>query len=180
MGEGDPLNCPSGCRQSKGTRKVLPLGKSTFSVTQIDEEITALVKETDHRLAAIWAKACAERVLHYFEETLPEDSRPRQALETLQAWIDTGHFQMAVIRSASLAAHAAAREVGEDNPARSAARSAGQAAASAHVATHAIAAANYALQAIHRAAKIEIAESAVARERDWQYQRLLTLNRGGV
>lgn len=102
--------------------------KSKFSLAHIDGEIAALVKQTDHHLTAIWAKACAERVLHYFEETLPGDSRPHQALETLQAWIDTGHFQMAVIRSASLAAHAAAREVGEDNPARSAARSAGQAA----------------------------------------------------
>ena len=155
------------------------MGKSTFSVTQIDEEIAALVKKTDHRLAAIWAKACAERVLHYFEETFPEDPRPRQALETLQAWIDTGNFQMAVIRSASLAAHAAAREVGEDNPARSAARSAGQAAASAHVATHAIAAANYALQTIYRAANEGEPDLAVDRERNWQYQRLLTINQGG-
>ncbi len=65
---------------------------------------------------------------------------------------------MAVIRSASLA---------------------GQAAASAHVAAHAIAAANYALQAIHRAADAQHADSAVARERDWQFQRLLTLNQGG-
>ena len=54
------------------------------------------------------------------------------------------------IRGASLAAHAAARETGEDSPARSAARAAGQAVATAHVRTHSLAAANYALQAAWR------------------------------
>ena len=99
--------------------------------------------------------------------------RPRQAIETLQAWIDTGVFRMVTIRQAALASHAAAREVGEDNPARSAARAAGQAVATAHVPTHAIGAANYALQAIHRATNSSDADAAVAKERDWQYQHLL-------
>ncbi len=152
--------------------------KPKFSLAHFDEATVSIIKQSDHKTAAIWAKACAERVLNFYKEAFPEDDRPRQALETLQAWIETGEFHMSVIRSASLAAHAAAREVGEDNPARSAARAAGQAAASAHVATHAITAANYALQAIHRAADAESADSAVAKERGWQYQQLLTLNQG--
>lgn len=82
---------------------------------------------------------------------------------------------MAVIRKASLASHAAAREVGEDNAARSAARAAGQAVATAHVPTHSIAAVNYALQAIHRAANSSDADTAIARERDWQYHHLSEL-----
>jgi len=93
----------------------------------------------------------------------------------LQAWIDTGVFKMADIRKASLASHAAAREVGADNAARSAARAAGQAVATAHVPTHAIGAANYALQAIYRAARSSNADAAVAKERAWQYQHLLEL-----
>lgn len=44
---------------------------------------------------------------------------------------------MADIRKASLNSHAAAREVGEDSPARSAARACGQAVATAHVLRHA-------------------------------------------
>ena len=83
---------------------------------------------------------------------------------------------MADIRKASLDAHAAAREVGEDNPARSAARAASQAVATAHVRTHSLGAANYALQAIHRAAGVSGAEAAVTKERDWQYRRLIELN----
>jgi hypothetical protein len=110
----------------------------------------------------------------YFEEKYPGDRRPREAIEALQAWIDTGVFRMAVIRKASLASHAAAREVGEDDAARSAARAAGQAVATAHVPTHSIGAAIYALQAIHRATGSD-ADAAVARERDWQYRRLLEL-----
>jgi hypothetical protein len=130
---------------------------------------------TDHRTLAIWAIGCTERVLPYFEDKYPEDSRPRNAIKALEAWIDTGVFKMAVIRKASLDSHAAAREVGEDNAARSAARAAGQAVATAHVRTHAIGAVNYALQAIHRASSATDADAAVAREREWQFQHLLKL-----
>jgi len=149
--------------------------KPKFKLTQRDETLEALVAQTDHRTLGVWAKACAERVLPYFEQALPEDARPRQALETLQAWIETGQFSMAVIRGASLGAHAAVRDVGEDNPARSAARAAGQAVATAHVRTHAPGAALYAQQARHRAAAAEEAEAAVAAELAWQIRRLRAL-----
>jgi hypothetical protein len=151
------------------------VGKSRFSLTQYKAEFEESVNKTDHKTLAVWAVDCAERVLPYFEEKYPEDRRPRNATDTLQAWIDTGVFQMAVIRKASLDSHAAAREVGEDSPARSAARAAGQAVATAHVPTHSMGAAIYALQAIHRAADPSDADAAVARERDWQIQRLLEL-----
>ena len=149
--------------------------KSKFSITRKDEEMVELVSKTDHKTLAIWAIDCTERVMPYFEETYPQDHRPRQAIETLQTWIDTGVFKMAVIRKASLDAHAAAREVGEDSPARSAARAAGQAVATAHVPRHAYGPAMYAQQAIHRATNPSDANSAVAKERDWQYQHLLHL-----
>lgn len=144
-----------------------------FSLNRKDEPMRELVEETDHKVLAVWAIDCAERVLPYFEEKFPKDLRPRQAIETLQAWIETGEFHMKVIRGASLSAHAAAREVGEDSSARSAARSAGQAVATAHVPVHAYGAAIYAQQAAWRAADPEVAEEAAVRERDWQYQRLL-------
>jgi len=151
--------------------------KSKFSIAHKDESIVELVSKTDHKTLAAWAIDYVERVLPYFEEKYPEDLRPRQAIETLQMWIDTGVFKMAVIRNASLTSHAAAREVGEDNAARSAARAAGQAVATAHVPTHSIGAANYALQAIHRATIPSDADAAVSRERDWQYLRLLELRK---
>jgi hypothetical protein len=149
--------------------------KSKFSLTQYkDERIVELVKKTGHKTLAVWAVDCAERVLPYFEKKYPKDHRPRNAIETLKAWINTGAFSMVVIRKASLASHAAAREIGEDNAARSAARAAGQAVATAHVLAHSIGSAIYALQAIYRATD---SDAAVAKERDWQYHHLLRLRK---
>src|SRR6185503_18739776 len=152
--------------------------KSKFSLAKHKNQFLELVNKTDQKTLALWAIDCAERVLPYFEENFPADPRPRQAIETLQAWIDTGVFRMAVIRKASLSSHAAARDVGEDSPARSVARAAGQAVATAHVPTHAIGAAIYALQAIHRASDASEVDSAIAKERDWQTQHLIELREG--
>jgi hypothetical protein len=149
--------------------------KSGFSLSQYKNGYLDIIEKADQKTLAIWAANCAERVLPYFEVKFPNDLRPRNALETLQKWIDTGEFKMAVIRGASLAAHSAAREVGEDNPSRSAARAAGQAVATTHVPTHSIGAAIYALQAVYRANKFSDAESAVAKEREWQQHLLLNL-----
>ena len=151
------------------------MASSRFSVTYKDKSLVALVGKTDHKTLAVWAIDCVERVMPHFEEKYPEDDRPRSAIKTLQAWMNTGEFRMADIREASLASHAAARDVGGDNAARSAARAAGQAVATAHVPTHSIGAANYALQAIHRASSSADADAAVAGERHWQSQHLLEL-----
>ena len=151
--------------------------KSKFSVTHKDESVLELVRTAHHRTLAVWAVDCVERVMPYFEGEYPKDRRPRQAVEACRAWIRTGVFKMADIRRAALASHAAAREVGEDNAARSAARAAGQAVATAHVPTHSMGAANYALQAIHRATNSSAADVAIAKERDWQYQHLLELRK---
>ena len=157
-----------------GNRK---MGKSKFSITHQDESMLALMTKTDHKTLAAWAIDCAERVMPYFEDKFPEDHRPRQAIETLWEWINTGVFKMAVVRKASLGSHAAAREVGADSPARSAARAAGQAVATAHVPRHSYGSAIYAQQAVHRAASAPDADAAVTSERDWQYQRLIELGR---
>jgi len=146
-----------------------------FSIADKDPKIVALVEKADHKIIAKWVVDCVERVLPYFEEKYPEDSRPRNAMLELKAWVMTGSFKMAVIRKASLDAHAAARAVGEDSPARSAARAVGQAVATAHVRTHAIAAANYSLQAISRATDSSDVEAAIEKEKKWQYHRLLVL-----
>ena len=130
-----------------------------------------LFDKNDHKALALWAVDCAEHVLTFFEEGHRQDHRPRKAIETLKEWIKTGEFSMRVIRHASLSAHAAAREVGEDNAARFAARAAGQSVATAHVPTHALGAALYSIKAV-AATNLPNAKAAVARERDWQFARL--------
>ncbi len=125
----------------------------------------------DQMTMAAWAADCAERVLPLFEKAYPEDGRPRNAIETCRAWVRTGVFRMAEIRGASLAAHAAAREVKGNDAARFAARAAGQAVATAHVPQHAYGAAYYALKAV-AAADPAGAGVTVAAEREWQAERL--------
>jgi hypothetical protein len=100
----------------------------------------------DQILLAIWAAACAERVLPFFEKAYPKDDRPRKAIEACRTWVRTGVFKMADIRKASLAAHAAAREAKENSPACFSARAAGQAVATTHVPEHAFGTAHYALK----------------------------------
>ena len=152
--------------------------KSKFSLTRYkDERVVELVKITDHKILAVWAIDCVLRVLPYFKEKFPEDTRPRNAIEVLREWINTGVFKMEKILKASLESHAAAREVEEDSSARSSARAAGQAVATAHIPTHSIAAAIYALQAIYRDPSILEAEAAIAQERDWQYKHLIKLRK---
>jgi hypothetical protein len=149
---------------------------SKYTLTYFkDERIEKLVKTTDHKTLAVWAIDCAERVMPYFEEKYPEDPRPRQAIKILQEWIKTDVFKMSLIRGASLASHAAARDVGEDSAARSAAHAAGQTAATAHVPTHSMGSAIYALQAVYRASNPEDADTAIDKEREWQYRHLMEL-----
>ena len=139
-------------------------------------KIAELAKKADHKTLATWALDCAERVLPYFEGKYPEDKRPRAAIEAGRAWVRTGAFRMAVIRKAALDSHAAARDVKDDDAARSAARAAGQAVAAAHVPAHALAAAAYAATVI-RDANPENASAATSKEREWQCRRLLQLQK---
>ena len=146
-----------------------------LAVTPMDRPIAERVKKTDHTTLAVWAADCAERVLPFFEEKYPEDTRPRTALEACREWARTGVFRMADVRRTSLAAHAAAREVQEGDPARSAARAAGQAMATAHVPAHAIAAAIYAATAVRDSTGPADADRTATQEREWQYRHLLRL-----
>ena len=125
----------------------------------------------NQRLLAIWAADCAERVLPFFEKEYVKDDRPRKAIEACRTWVRTGVFRMADIRKASLAAHAAAREAKENNAACFAARAAGQAVATAHVPQHAFQAGYYALKVV-AAANSANTEVKIAKELDWQSQRL--------
>jgi hypothetical protein len=146
-----------------------------LAVTNLDKPVAELVSTTNHKTLAIWAADCAERVLPYFEEKYPGDTRPRKAIEACREWARTGVFMMADVRKVSMAAHAAARDVKEDNAARSAARAAGQALATTHVPAHALAAAIYAATAVRDATDSPDADTATTKEREWQYQHLLIL-----
>ena len=133
--------------------------------------------KAEQKILALWAADCAERVLPYFEKKYPEDERPRKAIIACREWVRTGVFRMADVRNSALAAHAAARETGEDGSARFAARSAGHAIATAHVPTHAFGAAAYAIRAA--ATHSDNANNGIIKERTWQLERLRSIARIG-
>ena len=125
--------------------------------------------DSNHRLLALWAAACAEHVLHLFEAVRPADPRPRQAIEQIRAWA-RGEISMSQARAAGGHAMAAAREL--SGAARHAAHAAGQAAVVAHVAAHELGAAAYAIKAARAAAPAIEGQSAARLECRWQREQL--------
>lgn len=125
--------------------------------------------DSDHQLLALWAAACAEHVLHFFEAARPSDPRPRRAIDQARAWA-RGEIKMAQSRDTAGHAQAAAREL--SGAARHAAYAAGQAAAVAHVAAHELGAAAYAIKAVRVAAPEGQGESAGRLECRWQREQL--------
>ena len=124
--------------------------------------------DSDHRLLALWAAACAEHVVHLFESVQPSDRRPRQAIEQVRAWA-RGEIRMSASRAAGGQAMWAARAL--TGAARHAAYAAGQAAVVARVAAHELGAAAYAIKAA-RAAAPGCEERAGRLECAWQRQQL--------
>jgi hypothetical protein len=151
------------------------MAKPKMVKSALDQQIADLVMMTDKKILVIWACDCAERVLPSFEKKRPDDQRPRHALDVARMWVRDSVFRMATIRGASLGAHAAARDVADDDVARSAARAAGQAVATTHVPTHSIAAAIYAATVVRDSVPATHASAAVTTERQWQFQRLMEL-----
>jgi hypothetical protein len=125
--------------------------------------------DSDHRLLALWAAACAERVLHHFEAARPSDPRPRQAVEQARAWA-RGEYNMMETRAAAGPANTAARDL--RGAPRHAAYAAGQAAAVAHVAAHELGAAAYAIKAARAAASEGESDAAGRIECRWQRDQL--------
>lgn len=117
----------------------------------------------EHRLLAVWAADCAERLLPLFE-LRNSDDRPRRAIEVGRAWA-RGEVRTGVAQRAAVAAHGAARAA--TNPAAVAvARAAGHAVATAHFADHCLGPVFYGAKAVAAAG------GSVEEERTWQIAKL--------
>jgi hypothetical protein len=127
------------------------------------------LEDADHRLLAVWAAACAEHVLPLFEQSHPDDLRPRRAIELALAW-SRGEITMTQARTAAFAAHAAARDASE--AAKEAARAAGHAVAVAHMADHELGAAAYAIRAVRAASDPKHRDDNGRTECRWQRAQL--------
>jgi thymidine phosphorylase len=128
-----------------------------------------ILTDSDHHLLALWASACAEHVLDFFESAQPQDPRPRHAIDHARAWV-RGEVKMMETRAAGGHAMAAARDL--RGAARNAAYAAGQAGAVAHVAAHELGAAAYAIKAARAAAPEGENEAAGRLECQWQRDQL--------
>ncbi|NAZ81551.1 hypothetical protein GTR02_06940 [Kineococcus sp. R8] len=125
------------------------------------------LSDDDHRLLALWAAECADHVLHLFDDEQPSDTRPREAIAAVRAWVD-GSLGMMDTRARGGHAMGAARPL--RGAARYAAYAAGQAACVPHVPEHELGAAAYAIRAVRAADPLSPA--AGRWERDWQRERL--------
>ncbi|MER7663232.1 putative immunity protein [Streptomyces sp. NPDC096193] len=88
---------------------------------------------SEHELREIagYAADCARRTLSIFEQSLPDDTRPREAIDAAHAFAAGGR-RTAALRRSAWAAYQAAREAASP-PAADAARAASHAAAAAYL-----------------------------------------------
>lgn len=128
-----------------------------------------VLSDSDHRLLALWAADCAEHVLHLFESVVPDDPRPRRAIEHARGWV-TGEIRMMEARAIGGAANSAARPL--KGAPRFAAYAAAQAALVAHVAAHELGAAAYAIKAVRAAASENDPDMIGRLECQWQREQL--------
>ncbi len=159
-------------RRMKPTAILYDVRKSVSVILNkpFTKHIDHQIFKPNQKILALWAADCAEHVLPYFEDKRPNDRRPREAIEVCRDWATTGVFSMAVIRKASLDAHAAAKAA-KENDAKYAAHSAGQAVATPHVPTHALGSSVYGIRAA--AAYSGDVNDTLIKERNWQLERLL-------
>lgn len=125
------------------------------------------LSESDRRLVAAWSADCAERVLALFESEVPDDDRPRDAIERARAFSRGELTAAGEIKRRFVAGRAA--QSASSPAAVAAARAAAQAAGVAHMGAHALGAAAYAAKAARLAAADPDAATA---ELEWQLEHM--------
>jgi hypothetical protein len=71
--------------------------------TETKKAIEECLKNVDHQTAACWAAICTEHVMPYFEQTYPQDNRPKQAITAIHAWLK-GDIRVGEARKAAFTA----------------------------------------------------------------------------
>jgi len=154
--------CSEGLKFLKSSRSLPKLWRTC---ERADWMIWALqqLELLDERTARIFAVACAEHTLHFFEDKYPEDKRPRQAVEFARTLIDNPQAAESAAESAAWSAAESAAESAAWSAAESAARSA------------AWSAARSAAWSAARSAAESAARSAESAENKWQADKLREL-----
>ena len=113
--------------------------------------IRSLMKRIDTQSKTTLAHWCLdyahEQILPLYEKRIPDDLRPRNAIEAARSWLE-GTMKLPQAKQAILACHTAARAAEGDAVAQAAARAVGQCASTIHSARHCIGLALYGALAI--------------------------------
>ena len=123
------------------------------------QELLGQIRQQKHRTLVLWAFRCVERPLAILRMHLPEEERPKQAVELCRLWA-AGEVKMPVAKKALLQAHQVAKELTfpEDI---ALCHAVGHACATVHVETHAIGLPVYELTAIVRRYGLEACQKPV-------------------
>ncbi len=112
-------------------------------------DLAGLLREQDRRVAVLWALDLAEESVDLLEQALPQEPRPREALEAARAW-SAGAIKMPLAQRKILDCHALAKEL-DDAESIALCHAVGQACAVVHTAGHTLGYPMYDLTAtVHR------------------------------
>ncbi len=147
-----------------------------FSLAKHDPELIELMKDTDHKVLAIWAIDCFNRGRYLLNKDYPENQIVDKALETLNLWIED-KIAMWEARKYCFVVLKAAREIEpKDKVACQILRACSHTLATCHVPSHAEGAGMYVISAIKIFyQKEENVTLLMEKERKWQISQLIKL-----
>jgi hypothetical protein len=152
-----------------------------FSLTKHDDELLDIIKpvkqySNEHRILAIWAIDCLNRILPLFEMKYPSEIILKTAVGTLQKWIN-GEIKMWDARKYTYTVLALAKTMEKyDKPYSQIVRATSHCLATCHVPTHSEGTAMYAVSAIKLINKSkDDAVVLMENERIWQINHLKEL-----
>ena len=138
------------------------------------QDLAVLLGEQDHRTMVLWALDLAAESVAELEEKYPDETLPREALETTRAWAE-GKIKMRLARRKILDCHAFAKELGNKEDI-ALCHAVGQACAVVHTAGHAMGYPMYELSAIVYRLGVENCRETVEQRKQEYIRKLLHWN----
>ncbi len=134
-------------------------------------DLNLLLGEQNRRVIALWAFDLTRETVEYLESKYPSETRPREALETAEAWA-RGKIKMPFAKRKILDCHALAKEL-ESKEDIALCHAVGQACSVVHTVGHALGYPIYELTATVNKYGIENCEEKVEKRKDEYIKKLL-------
>jgi hypothetical protein len=143
---------------------------SIFRDSEISNSIEKLVNKMDQKTRAIWAAKCGEHVSKILKKDNPKEFRPSKAIIAAKKW-GMNKLSADEVRDAELNSKAAALDA-DTLPELMFAKAAEHAAAVANSKGHSVVSATYAAKAVFHRTEDSLKDSALKKEREWQFDLL--------